>query len=1432
MSNSTKYIVAAFTTLSLLTPLAAGAQSTDLQAQIAALLAQIQTLQAQLSAQQSGGVAYSFTRDLTVGSKGDDVKALQQMLNSKGYTVAASGAGAAGNETTYFGALTKAALVKYQAAMGVSPTSGYFGPITRAKIASGTVPSTPSTPGGTTTPITGSVTVSIAPGSPAAATIADGSAYNEFLKLNFANGTSGSVSITSLIVTRGGISVDTNVTGVGLYGADGSRYGNVVESLASGGKATFNLSSTPIVLAAGMATPVWVKVNVSSATQSGTMRFGIASASDVKLSAGTVAGSFPLTGSDMSIVDGVNTLGGLTIDAVQVVSNGSIDATVSSVTLGTTGYEVAKLRFAAGAAEDVLINKIRVYNNGSVGDTDLANLSLYGPDGALLVKAGPVSNKYSTFDLSASPYKLPKGVSRDLSIRVDFVGGSTRTSRFQVQNDYDIVATGNDTKSGILATLVGGGTPTGNDRAFPVGDQAGGGSTIYVNKFTVAAGTFTLNKSSTSPSSDIPLGGTGVVLAKWDAKAAGEDMEIRQIAYTVSSSGAIKPTGTVKLQMDDGTVVYSIAGSSITLGSATTVSLTTYATLTANVAKTISLVVDISSLSTGNPTFTGTLDITQVRRVSSNDIVDPTVNPVAGNALTVKQGSLSVSNNSSAPAVTVVAGSATPAVLGSWNFVAGAAEGVNLTQIQVTVPVGFGRNYKDLELWMGGVKVSADTASTISPGVTDAAVTFTLSPQKTIAAAATAVLELRGRALSTTTDGTQVASIAASGVSGSLTVSLTSLASTPAVASASYNVTNSAAGTLAVARDTVTNLKSSQYVAGQTGITLGAFKLTANNAEDVKIKKLTLVNSGSVATGFGPNIGVYEQGASSPIANITVASLGTDGTFTFDYSSAPYTVPKNSSKVLVVKADTAYTATAGGTVELAVSRLEAQGADSSAAVYPSITSAASTATFGYTLNAGDVVFASNGTVGACQAATAACAGSSEAVTAGATSIGAGSVLKGVTLNTTAPQITRMLPRQYNGANVQENPSATAKFPYAVGDVIAYTQDSTPANNGLKVVTTAVAAGATLLSSDTLGIGLTPLAADRISKVVSGYSEAASATAGAPYNIGDIVVVTDVNVAGNSGVYVVANAIAQGGNMTLTAAGTRMLTLRNSDFLVTDRVAKLQYISTEAPSTAASVAYAIGDVVVVEDVGTVANNGAYVVKVAVAAGGDLTAANALGTGITFVAGDRISKLYSTPVNDNVVQIFPANLKFAWGSTSTNTSGAQVEVARFTVGANAANANNPNATVSLTSLAFTKSGVATLTNWTLRDDTNGVNVATNANGPTFSSATAGGAMAAQSFNQGETRTYIIKADIGTNGTNQNYYLTFQSGQFNSQSGNSAAVTSGSATWTTTNNAVTTTAPLWTVLAANVAEVNSPAQTIGSASDTTAPTLSTIVVTNNGT
>jgi glycosyltransferase involved in cell wall biosynthesis len=42
--------------------------------------------------------------------------------------------GSQGNETTKFGPATKAALIKYQKAKGISPAAGYFGPKTRASV--------------------------------------------------------------------------------------------------------------------------------------------------------------------------------------------------------------------------------------------------------------------------------------------------------------------------------------------------------------------------------------------------------------------------------------------------------------------------------------------------------------------------------------------------------------------------------------------------------------------------------------------------------------------------------------------------------------------------------------------------------------------------------------------------------------------------------------------------------------------------------------------------------------------------------------------------------------------------------------------------------------------------------------------------------------------------------------------------------------------------------------------------------------------------------------------------------------------------------------------------------------------------------------------------------------------------------------------------
>jgi hypothetical protein len=135
-------------------PVAKAATEAEMQAQISALLAQIAALQASMSGGNSSS-CYTFTTNLTLGSNSEAVRALQVFLNNKGYAIATSGVGSKGNETTYFGGLTRTALSKYQAAMAISPAAGYFGPVTRAKVNADCTPGTGGGNGTTTTGLNG-----------------------------------------------------------------------------------------------------------------------------------------------------------------------------------------------------------------------------------------------------------------------------------------------------------------------------------------------------------------------------------------------------------------------------------------------------------------------------------------------------------------------------------------------------------------------------------------------------------------------------------------------------------------------------------------------------------------------------------------------------------------------------------------------------------------------------------------------------------------------------------------------------------------------------------------------------------------------------------------------------------------------------------------------------------------------------------------------------------------------------------------------------------------------------------------------------------------------------------------------------------------------------------------------------------------------------
>ena len=131
-----------------LMPLCVSAGETDLQAelqkQIDALMLQVQSLihQAEMDGITLGRVDtnYAFVRDLELGDTGDDVRQLQIFLNSNAKTrIAQSGVGSPGQETDYFGQLTRYAVVAYQnyyasevlSPIGLSRGTGYVGAKTR-----------------------------------------------------------------------------------------------------------------------------------------------------------------------------------------------------------------------------------------------------------------------------------------------------------------------------------------------------------------------------------------------------------------------------------------------------------------------------------------------------------------------------------------------------------------------------------------------------------------------------------------------------------------------------------------------------------------------------------------------------------------------------------------------------------------------------------------------------------------------------------------------------------------------------------------------------------------------------------------------------------------------------------------------------------------------------------------------------------------------------------------------------------------------------------------------------------------------------------------------------------------------------------------------------------------------------------------------------
>ena len=165
----------------------------------------------------------TFSVNLKMGASSAEVMKLQQFLNMDPDTrVALSGVGSAGLETSYFGALTKAAVNKFQAKyaaqiltpLGLTTPTGNFFAGSRAQ-ANTVCAGGSSTP---TVPVTGNgLKVVLSPDSPNNVALVQGQAAGLLAKFTFVNPTNASIMVTNLAFKRIGVSNDTTMTNVYLY---------------------------------------------------------------------------------------------------------------------------------------------------------------------------------------------------------------------------------------------------------------------------------------------------------------------------------------------------------------------------------------------------------------------------------------------------------------------------------------------------------------------------------------------------------------------------------------------------------------------------------------------------------------------------------------------------------------------------------------------------------------------------------------------------------------------------------------------------------------------------------------------------------------------------------------------------------------------------------------------------------------------------------------------------------------------------------------------------------------------------------------------------------------------------------------------------------------------------------------------------------------
>ncbi len=904
------------TSMLALAPVAHAATLTDAQVQsILGLLTSfgagadtIANVQAALTGQPTTGgttggttvgtaTACSFTKDLTVGSKGTDVTCLQNALIAGGYSIPAGATG-------YFGAQTKAAVSAWQTAAGVSPTAGYFGAKSRAafNLGGGTTGGTTGTTGttGDTTPApvtagTGTgLKVALASDSPSGVSLVQGQAAAELVKFTFANPTATDIKVTNLAFNRIGVSNDATMTNVYLYnGAIRITDSAGVSSTAY----NFNDSSGLFTVSAGGVYTVSVRSDILS-TANG-QQIG------AKLTAVTSDGTLDSSVS-LPISGGLQTVSAATLATVSLATSVSPTATTVDP---QADYVVWQNTITVGTRA-VNFKSFQLKNIGSILSGDVINFRLY-VDG---VKIGDTiakldANNVVSWDFSAAPVKLETG-GRVVKVLADVVGGASRTFQMSLRQATDAIFIDTDLNQPVLIT----GSGSSTTATF----AAHSATSETINSVSTSAPSVT--RSTDSPTASVANASSNVKWATFKIIANGEDVKVTDLNVTAdtSSSGSGLDNGKVFL---NGTQVGSTKDIAEFGGTTTNYTFGSSFIVKVGTTAVVDIYADAKTTAAANLTANETVQIylaigssNAQGQVSLGSINVPTAN-VTGNSITVSASSLSATKASYYGNQTVIAG-AQNVKLGAFTLSAGSTEGVNVNTIEIDFASAVSTTISDLVIkdTMGTTATSDDVQFGTSKATVGDPSSFTGSVD--VSASGTKTFDIYANvktgagagaipaiSVSTNTTGTGLVT------GSSISVGTAATLQTMTVGSAQLTVTQNAGAT---PNDT-------NVIAGSSMVKVGTFRFTTQYSP-YTVDKVAVKITANAATSVSAVVVEYKDSTETTktaTQALTLSSGAAQTHSTATFTGLTFYIPADSNRDLTVYVNTP-TVTSGATSGTAI----------------------------------------------------------------------------------------------------------------------------------------------------------------------------------------------------------------------------------------------------------------------------------------------------------------------------------------------------------------------------------------------------------------------------------------------------------------------------------------------------------------------------------